>query len=407
MASNLILDSLVIKNFRGLRDLRINKLGRANLIVGKNNIGKTSVLEALRIYAEPGSLDAMIEVLSERDELPKNLVEEGFRRDPGKPLPVEQLFYGRQADFGESFTMVVGPPSTPEKMLRIKFEESRELRLLHDPEKIIINEDGTSEDLHDYYENLMSHDRGLSIQQGDALRFQLLEQPKLYRLGTRTAKADRLPPKLNYNSTPLIHIPFVRIGPQGLHQSNALRYWDKISLSDVEGEVVESLNIIAPEVTRLAIKEVGEQKLWGYNIRPNYLDATKQRILYAKVKGHEEPIPLKSLGDGVQRMFGIIMSAVNCRDGFLLIDEIENGIHYSVQIDLWRIIFHVAESLDIQVFATTHSSDCISAFQAAAAEMAEEEGVLIRLTRRGDRILATEFDEREMEIAVDGEMELR
>ena len=54
--SNLILDSLEIRNFRGLKELRIEKLGRVNLIVGKNNVGKTSVLEALRLYAQPASL---------------------------------------------------------------------------------------------------------------------------------------------------------------------------------------------------------------------------------------------------------------------------------------------------------------------------------------------------------------
>ncbi len=67
--SNLILDSLEIRNFRGLRELRIEHLGRVNLIVGKNNVGKTSVLEALRLYAQPGSPDVVLNLLRTRDEL--------------------------------------------------------------------------------------------------------------------------------------------------------------------------------------------------------------------------------------------------------------------------------------------------------------------------------------------------
>ena len=67
--SSLHLDSLEIHNFRGLRDLRIEKLGRANLIVGKNNVGKTSVLEALRFYAHPGSTDVLLDVLDAMNEV--------------------------------------------------------------------------------------------------------------------------------------------------------------------------------------------------------------------------------------------------------------------------------------------------------------------------------------------------
>lgn len=66
---NLILDSLEIRNFRGLQELRIERLGRVNLIVGKNNVGKTSVLEALRLYANPGSPEIHSDLLQSRDEL--------------------------------------------------------------------------------------------------------------------------------------------------------------------------------------------------------------------------------------------------------------------------------------------------------------------------------------------------
>ena len=67
--SNLILDSLEIQNFRGLRELRIEHLGRVNLIVGKNNVGKTSVLEALRLYSKPASIDILLSLLESRDEI--------------------------------------------------------------------------------------------------------------------------------------------------------------------------------------------------------------------------------------------------------------------------------------------------------------------------------------------------
>ena len=64
----LILDSLEIHNFRGLKELCIDRLGRVNLLTGKNNVGKTSVLEALRLYANPGNVDVLIDLLRSKDQ---------------------------------------------------------------------------------------------------------------------------------------------------------------------------------------------------------------------------------------------------------------------------------------------------------------------------------------------------
>src|SRR6266849_7306838 len=66
--STLILNSLEIRGFRGFRQLQIERLGRVNLIVGKNNVGKSSLLEALQLYAHRGSPRLIWELLVARDE---------------------------------------------------------------------------------------------------------------------------------------------------------------------------------------------------------------------------------------------------------------------------------------------------------------------------------------------------
>jgi predicted ATP-dependent endonuclease of OLD family len=86
---------------------------------------------------------------------------------------------------------------------------------------------------------------------------------------------------------------------------------------------------------------------------------------------------------------------------------IENGIHYSVQPDLWRLIFHVAQRLNVQVFATSHSWDCLKAFQIAADENKEEEGVLVRLDHADDGVLTRQLNERDLGIAVRDQIEIR
>ena len=113
------------------------------------------------------------------------------------------------------------------------------------------------------------------------------------------------------------------------------------------------------------------------------------------------------MGDGMNRILAILLALVSAKDGVLLVDEIENGLHYSVQPDLWRLILHVAERANVQVFATTHSWDCIEAFQEAVTEVPGQQGFLVRLVRNEAGIKATVFDERKLTIATREEIEVR
>lgn len=113
------------------------------------------------------------------------------------------------------------------------------------------------------------------------------------------------------------------------------------------------------------------------------------------------------MGDGISRILGISIALVSAQDGILLLDEIENGVHYTAQADLWRHIFRVARDLNVQVFATTHSYDAVLAFQKAAKENEDEEGVLIRLNRDGDKVTATVFDEADLDVVAREEIEVR
>ena len=92
---SLVLDSLEIKNFRAFKHLRIEKLGRVNLIVGKNNVGKTSVLEALWLYAAGVNPAIVWTILSSRDEngITVSIVP---KTEKDRINAVKKLFYGRQ-----------------------------------------------------------------------------------------------------------------------------------------------------------------------------------------------------------------------------------------------------------------------------------------------------------------------
>jgi AAA15 family ATPase/GTPase len=171
--------------------------------------------------------------------------------------------------------------------------------------------------------------------------------------------------------------------------------WDLTSLTNLESEIISALGLIDDRVSGVAfVEDISKGR------------ASDNRIPLIKIEGVDEPLPLKSMGDGMTRLFHIIVALVNARNGLLLIDEFENGLHWSVQPKVWDIVFQLSEKLNVQVFATSHSWDCIQAFQ-EAANQDQSQGVLIRLTKKGDDIIPTVLREDELRIAAREQIELR
>ncbi len=395
MSGDLILNSLQVLRFRCFRELRIGRLGRVNLIVGKNNVGKSTVLEALRLYAKPGSVDDLVEILSARNEILRAEVDE-WRRSYLLSLPVDSLFCGRQALQEERPSIEIGPIDAPDEVLRIAFQ------VVIAPPSTPLDSKGSDIDL--VGRVLSQYNFGvqsLLFRAGNAARLVMAGVKPFEKLGVSKGSPNPINVDADSLMKPFREIPQYSVGPNGLGPDAVVRLWDTVSLHSSESEVIGALRLIAPEVERVAVKGPGDRVSRSLQGR----DAD-ERIPFAKVEGFDEPMPLLALGDGVNRLFGLALALVSARGGLLLVDEIENGIHYSVQADLWRLIFQTAARLNVQVFATTHSYDCIQAFETAARE-SEEEGVLVRLARKDDRTLVGEFDERELEVAVEGNIEVR
>jgi len=122
----------------------------------------------------------------------------------------------------------------------------------------------------------------------------------------------------------------------------------------------------------------------------------------------EKPVDISAMGEGTIRLLGLILSMVNSKNGILLIDEIENGIHYSSQAKLWDLVFRIAEEMNIQVFATTHSWDCISGFSNALSKFHDQsQGQLIRLSEKNGIIKTTVFYANDLSIAARENIEVR
>jgi len=136
------------------------------------------------------------------------------------------------------------------------------------------------------------------------------------------------------------------------------------------------------------------------------LQTGSEPLLYADI-GLSEMIPITQMGQGFNRLLDIYSEIVAAEAKVLLIDEIENGLHHSVLPTIWRGLFHAAEEVDVQIFATTHSWECVLAADRAAREEGNYELNLIRLDRVEDRVKATIIDQPTLDTAKELEWEMR
>lgn len=208
------------------------------------------------------------------------------------------------------------------------------------------------------------------------------------------------------NGSVSFHGSTTRAGKQGFVPTKVLEPNELISaLSEIlatpeEDRLLEALQLVESNIERFSVVDVKQN---GH--------LTGQRAVMLRMKGYTQRIPLKSLGDGIARVFQIVLNALVAKNGILLIDEFENGLHYSIQEKVWKLIFDLSEQLHIQVFATTHSWDCIESFAKVANER-KEEGVLFRLERSAiedekGKIVAIEYDEDELLTMTKANFEVR
>jgi predicted ATP-dependent endonuclease of OLD family len=106
-------------------------------------------------------------------------------------------------------------------------------------------------------------------------------------------------------------------------------------------------------------------------------------------------------------MFHIGLAMATASKGILLIDEFENGLHWRVQRELWAALGKAAKEFDVQIFATTHSRDCIGGFVSASKELSIPDATVYRLEREGDEIYAVDLALVNVEDALEVNGEVR
>ena len=375
---SLHLPSLVIKNFRGIDELTIPRLGRVTLLAGKNGVGKTTVLDAVRIWAARGDRAMLAETLHNADEVKPQYNTDPFLNPPGSVVRPEAvpdwnaLFYGRSTYTTES--VLIGP-TVGSDFLQIRWERFS---------------DAERANLARTAEEFLSADDIWGIETkfwGKRTIFDPHDDRRQYPAARRPAYGPALP----------TDVACIALGPDVVTNSFIEEHLNVFALTDKEERAIEALNLVAsPEIERVGMQDPGNRK-----------GMRSARHPIVRPRGENEPIPLRSLGEGAVRIFGTALALAASSNGFLLIDEAENGIHHSIQSKFWNMVLQTAQRNNVQVLATTHSWDCVKGFAEASAELEDVEGVLVRLERVENQLRAVEYSERNLKAAAKYGIEVR
>ncbi len=373
IASAAMIQSIEIKGYRGFSHFEIGGLGRVNLLVGKNNSGKTSVLEVLDLLASGGDPNALWRIIARRGE---RIFIDPPTRQAESELEVNHLFHGHELRIGAEFSVSSKNQSPPRFFKCTVAESKKETSDPSFPENdepvfspIVLKLSGAPKPpvpaLGLTRRGGLRGDEFVGVRRGQ--RSFIAETNKSHFISTESISFDAL----------------------------ALM-WNQIALTDAQARVVRALRFIEPKIQDIAPQ-----------IASPYSYANNRGGFIVKMEGIDQPIPIGSLGDGTWRILALAIALSRAKDGILLVDEIDTGLHHTVMADMWKLIAETAKELNVQVFATTHSYDCVHSLSVIChADVTKDSQVTLqRIDPTKKR--AIPFTEAEIRMAAERQIEVR
>ncbi len=317
-----MLTRLELQNYRRFQSFEMEGLSRVNLLVGKNNSGKSAILEGAHFLVSGGDPDALSAAAHRRGEI--------IMRPPDRSSLIEigHFFYGHNTSPEASFSVAGNNGYAPIKVAIIteaEGDKDSEAPVRSGTPRFSVKISGTKRASKDRRGFPLTRDGGVD-----------LDDPRPWR---------RIPVGRRGDGPP---IRFV--ATEHLESVVLVSLWDEVQEAAKTEEVLNALKILEPDVERFFM--VSGMTALGYVVG-------SRAGPKVHLRGQDRPIPLGSMGEGMRRLLSLSMSLATTEEGFLFVDEIDTGLHYSAMIDMWRLVVETAKKANIQVFATTHSWDCI------------------------------------------------
>jgi hypothetical protein len=350
-----------IKNFRCFEELHIEPLARINLLAGKNNVGKTALLEALFLHLGPHNPELPLRLSTQR----------GIERYKVDPLELWGWNF-RAKDISQAIMLSSTDHGGVPRVVSLRLDRPQ-------------SQTSTAR-------RLSGADTELSPASlsTTSTALELVIESRIGRSKARRSKAavegaeiKNYPSGAPANSTAYFLGTRVRIASEVAEQFSRL---DAVGRQD---EIIRPLRLLEPRLKRLALLVHGGVSMLHGDI------------------GIAELVPLPLMGEGMVRLLSILLAITAAKDGVVLVDEVENGIHYSGQENVWRAIDAATSRSNVQLFASTHSLECIRAAHSAFGRSDSDEFRLFRLGQSRNGIEAFAFSRDELDTALQTDLEVR
>ena len=357
--------SFEIRNFRAFRNIRLDGLQSVNLVAGQNNVGKTALLEALWQFSGSDQPDV------------------GLRLDQFRGIQwidEDHLFFDLFHGHNPSGPIELRGTWEQNPNPHVLLIETRIRETSRTPVGGNGSDGGAIPPITDNpREIVLTYDDGSQKYESRGWFATRITAPGVVQKDFETRR-QRVPGR----PTGVYFSPSHRNAPQ--EEADKL---GRIQVRGVEGMIVDALRLFEPHLQRLVTVSI--------NGLP---------VIHADL-GLDRLMPMGLLGDGIQRVLSMTLAFDTASGGMVLVDEIENGIHHSKLKDLWRAILSFSERFDVQVFATTHSAECVRAAHDAFKEADSYDFRFIRLDRVNGTTKAKSFDRTTLGTAIEADFEIR
>lgn len=376
------LKNIEIQNFRSFTRFELKNLGRVNLLVGTNNSGKSTVLEAINILMSNGDFSAIWLAHIRRGE------DFYGERDPvtasyGRQVDIRRLFRGHEIEIGSHFNLSADTDLGGFAMIAEIAEHRPAQQQLFDTE---------SQPAESSEELLPPLLLSLTWSNGRAKELNV----PISRRGGVSSDAIRRSAGRSVGSEAY---PIQFVTASSLNADAVASMFEDIVLTPEEDLVTDALRIIEPGIERIASS--GSER-----IRSGARVPARGGIL-VRLKGIKDRVPIGSMGDGIWRMLGLALAVVQSENGILLVDEIDTGLHHTVMEDMWRFLHACSNRYNVQIIATTHSRDCYHSLAVICRDnISDGSEVTISRIERG-REEAVSYTEQEIVAVADRDIEVR
>ena len=319
-----------IKAYRGLKNITLQNLSRVNILVGENNTGKTSILEAIQLLRDPEVVDNVLSIAKKRQ--PRNIMVQSANL-----IPFDEFLYSFPVQ-GEQKDIVIYATDYELKKWHIE--------LCGTIKKEIYDKEDLSESEQRRYDLYCGEDGEISVISGNFLYIsENLTSENSYSFRETQLRPDvSMKETLDIKKENMSRVSIVYISPMDVYTNRVLNanFYKGMRVSEKE--------------TLIQLLRLFDERIIGIEI--GMLNAKPTILIELENIGL---MPVSLFGDGLKKILTLASAIVKTKHGIILIDEFETGIHQRALVQVADWIASAAEERDIQIFLTTHSSEAVNA----------------------------------------------